>query len=237
MIALDRRRILTTACALTVANAARAESEQPAFRTGALAAIPFSKKFRAVPEGLVLPKTPLLDAHGKRRLSDLKGKIRLVSLWAEWCAPCLAEMSDLAALNEKFSARGFEVLAVMTSSTAKLDYLAALDLLKSKGAALPLWIEPNGGESLFTLLATKSGDPTLPCNLLIDTRGVIRGRAFGASLLGTPISKDATASPAKPHTLSNDEKASLMAGRSRTSWSSEGCAKFIEALISGALES
>lgn len=45
------------------------------------------------------------------RVTDFKGKILLVNVWATWCAPCVKEIPSLKRLVEKFSGQ-LVVLAV-----------------------------------------------------------------------------------------------------------------------------
>jgi thiol-disulfide isomerase/thioredoxin len=44
--------------------------------------------------------------------SDKSGQVLLITYFATWCFPCLAEVPDLIALHQKFSLRGFSVIAV-----------------------------------------------------------------------------------------------------------------------------
>jgi peroxiredoxin/tetratricopeptide (TPR) repeat protein len=57
----------------------------------------------------------------KFRLSDLKGKVVLLSFWATWCAPCVSEMPQLAKTYTKYKDRGFEILAVSTDDANERD--------------------------------------------------------------------------------------------------------------------
>ena len=52
------------------------------------------------------PATPFLDPQGhETHLSDLKGQVLVVNLWATWCAPCVKEMPTLAALQAAYPGR------------------------------------------------------------------------------------------------------------------------------------
>ena len=44
--------------------------------------------------------------------SDLRGKVTLINFWATSCAPCVKELPGIAAAYRKYSAQGFEVIAV-----------------------------------------------------------------------------------------------------------------------------
>jgi thiol-disulfide isomerase/thioredoxin len=61
----------------------------------------------------VLPALAFHDASGaERQLSDWKGRVVLLNLWATWCVPCRKEMPELAALQRKLGGQNFEVVAV-----------------------------------------------------------------------------------------------------------------------------
>ncbi|KEC54895.1 TlpA disulfide reductase family protein [Bartonella rochalimae] len=53
------------------------------------------------------------DIEGKdHNLSEFRGKPILVNLWAVWCAPCRAEMPELARLKRDMGGNNFDVIAI-----------------------------------------------------------------------------------------------------------------------------
>lgn len=70
---------------------------------------------------LVLLACPLLAAdipvevssaaQAIERYSD-ESEVRLLNVWATWCAPCVAEMNDLEQLHQMYAASGLEVLGI-----------------------------------------------------------------------------------------------------------------------------
>jgi thiol-disulfide isomerase/thioredoxin len=62
---------------------------------------------------LKLPDLAFSDADGKpKKLSDWRGKVVLVNLWATWCVPCRREMPALDSLQGKLGGTDFEVVAI-----------------------------------------------------------------------------------------------------------------------------
>ena len=177
---MDRRGFLaaTTAAAL-VAPAAQAQS---IFAGTPLAANEVARHFEPLPPGMHIPEIMLLgDAGSRHHLSELTGKTRLVAIWAEWCAPCLIEAGDLARLYARHGGPNFEVVSVLSDSRRRLDIKGARDVLaRTHAQALPLWIEPGGGDVVASALTGARGATiNLPCTLLLDPAGTVRGRMAG----------------------------------------------------------
>jgi thiol-disulfide isomerase/thioredoxin len=62
---------------------------------------------------LRLPDLAFEDAEGKpKKLSDWRGRIVLLNLWATWCVPCRKEMPALENLQTRLGGPNFEVVAV-----------------------------------------------------------------------------------------------------------------------------
>lgn len=180
---MNRRGFLAaTASTALVAPSVRAQS---IFAGTALATNGVARHFEPLPPGMRLPEVMLQGDNGSRHhLSELTGRARLVAIWAEWCAPCLIEAGDLAKLYARYGGPNFEVLSVLSDSRHKLDIKAAREVLERTHAqALPLWVEPNGGDQVAAALTAAHGAGIdLPCTLLIDHTGTVRGRMTGLAM-------------------------------------------------------
>jgi thiol-disulfide isomerase/thioredoxin len=62
---------------------------------------------------LRLPDLAFEDAEGQpKKLSDWRGRMVLVNLWATWCVPCRKEMPALDSLQAQLGSADFEVVAI-----------------------------------------------------------------------------------------------------------------------------
>jgi thiol-disulfide isomerase/thioredoxin len=252
---MDRRSFVvagTTSLVLHGASAkprhARVKSEQQSerprsaklFAFGPLAANTLAGDFMTAP-GLSIPDTVLQSETGPHRFSDLQGKVRLVTLWAEWCSGCLVVMPDLWALQQRYGGAKFEIVAVLSGSLKKYDVAQARSLLVHDGAGrMPLWVEPAGGNRVLKALAVEGGHSDLPCDLLVDGMGRIRGRSSGARMVGPSVDLG----PGDVHngqlTASGvaklDRAQAAQKGKpQRSLWSTPEGDAFVKALIAGAL--
>jgi peroxiredoxin len=65
------------------------------------------------------PDFATTDLHGKpQHLSNYKGKVVLINIWATWCEPCRNEMPKLDQLYRDKQAQGLVVLGMSDESAA-----------------------------------------------------------------------------------------------------------------------
>ena len=72
-------------------------------------------------ELLSLPEFALPGLDGApHRLADWSGKVIILNFWASWCSPCLYEIRDFVAYQERYQARGLQIVGVGIDDANKL---------------------------------------------------------------------------------------------------------------------
>jgi thiol-disulfide isomerase/thioredoxin len=125
----------------------------------------------AVRIGQPLRDGPLDGLNGPaHRLSDFRGHPLIINVWASWCGPCRREMASLERLAWSGDARAFDIIGISTDD----DPAAAKRLLASTNATIAQFID----RRLYW--ETMLGASQIPLTLLVDSRGTLLRRVFGA---------------------------------------------------------
>ncbi len=137
-----------------------------------------------------VPELSFADAEGKtRRLSEWRGRMVVLNLWATWCAPCKTEMPSLDRLEAKLGGAGFAVIALSLdrgglkepSAFFEREGISRLKLyndaageasIRMKAPALPLTVVLNGkGEEIARFLGPAEWDAPERVSELLALRG------------------------------------------------------------------
>jgi len=98
----------------------------------------------------------------------------LVSFWATWCVPCLAEMPSLGRFKAAAEARGIGLITVLEERAAAKS--AALRIMAEKGLAeVPLIVDDQ------SLLGSAVGIIGIPTTLVVNDRGEEIARLTGGA--------------------------------------------------------
>ena len=111
-------------------------------------------------------------------LNEVKGlmdndseKLRLINLWATWCAPCRLEYPDFVVIQRMFGARDFEFISLSADKLEKKQ--RALEFLQSKSSALQNYISQEDDKYALIEAVDPNWNGALPYTALIEPGGEV----------------------------------------------------------------
>jgi len=139
--------------------------------------------------GEVLPEATLQGLNGpSRRLSEYRGRPLLINVWASWCGPCIEEMASLERLAWREDRVPFSVIGISTD-----DYPdKALAFLKRSNATIRHFIDHD------LQMENMLGARTIPLTVLVDAKGRVLKKIYGAREWDSPESMRLIAGTFRP---------------------------------------
>jgi thiol-disulfide isomerase/thioredoxin len=120
------------------------------------------------------PKFPDLEFAGEQggsvRLSELKGNVVLLNVWATWCGPCKMELPIVQKMYDTYSDRNFVVVSVNVDA----DRRRVAPFLKQFNISLPVYFA--SPEDAGPLTATG-----IPSTFILGPDRTLIDRAVGYS--------------------------------------------------------
>ncbi len=104
-----------------------------------------------------------------QKLSNHRGKVVMVNLWATWCPPCLAEMPVLDDIVRTYGPRGVVVLGVASDD----DRDAVARFVSKESPEMEILLDPGGA------VGTQYGITGYPESFLVDREGRLYGKFIG----------------------------------------------------------
>jgi len=138
----------------------------------ALAVALYSQQTRSAKRsGYPAPNFRLTDLSGREyRLSDLRGKIVFLNLWATWCPPCRDEMPSMERLHRRLAGDDFIILAVSEDAQGAR---AVAPFVQQLGLTFPVLLDADGN------LPRKYGVTGYPETFVIDRAGRVIQHVIG----------------------------------------------------------
>lgn len=131
------------------------------------------------------PKTlediSFFDRDGKSvKLSEFKGRVVVLNVWATWCAPCRVEMPTLANLQKQYDPEKVLVLALSIDEASKLDEVKNFMDVHDP---LVVYNDPE------VQALSKWGVIGMPTTIVLDKQGLEVARLSGEAHWDTPEAK------------------------------------------------
>lgn len=121
------------------------------------------------------PATAFTDASGQSHtLADFKGKVAVVNIWANWCAPCKEEIPSLAKLAIAYEGKP---VAIVPISVGKGDDEPKGRAFIARNPPLVFYTEP----TYQMAFAFRPVVQDMPTTILYDRHGVERARLMGGA--------------------------------------------------------
>lgn len=106
-------------------------------------------------------------------LSDFKGKVLFINIWATWCAPCIAEMPGIQSLYEEASSDVVFIMLSMDDSNEK-----AKKFIERKGFTFPVYLPASKVPEMLRA-------PSIPTTLVVNKEGKIVSKKVGMAKYNT----------------------------------------------------
>jgi peroxiredoxin len=104
------------------------------------------------------------------KLSDYRGKVVFLNIWATWCPPCREEMPSMESLYQRLKGRKFELLAV---SIDREGEKAVRPFATKYGLTFPVILDPdNKTYRLYGLTG-------VPESFIVDKNGAVIHKIIG----------------------------------------------------------
>lgn len=106
----------------------------------------------------------------ERKLSDYRGKVVFVNMWATWCPPCVYEMPSMQRLYDQLKGEDFEILAISIDALGKQ---VVEPFAKKHNLTFPILLDPTG--KIKKLYRTTG----IPESFIVDKNGVLVLKVIG----------------------------------------------------------
>ena len=137
-----------------------------------------SVKIVPIEAGLSAPDFKFPGMDGKMvSLSDYRGKVVLVNIWATWCSSCADEMPSMEKLYRELKGENFEILAVSIDAPGKKT---VAPFMKKFNLSFPALMDPDG--TIKTLFQTTG----VPESFIINQEGILIEKVIGPKNWATP---------------------------------------------------
>lgn len=148
----------------------------------------FRDRFLPIDVGTRAPGFVARDLNGREvELSDLRGEVVLLNIWATWCGPCREEMPSMQRLHERLGPKGLRIVAVSIDGPRGAPDASGRpggdvgEFAREHRLTFDIWHDPSGG---IQRVYRTTG---VPESVLIDQNGRVVKKVIGATEWDDPV--------------------------------------------------
>ena len=139
--------------------------------SSAISATAFAGTPGEVETGSILREATLRGFSGNtKKISDYRGKPLIINVWASWCGPCRSEMGSLDRLARRYNGNQFNIIGISTDD----DGSAAATFIRRSKNSFANYLDSK------LLLENMLGANTIPLTILVDAKGRVLAKVYGA---------------------------------------------------------
>ena len=113
-----------------------------------------------------------IDEAGVRKLAQNDTKnLRVITVWATWCIPCVEELSELVTMNRMYRKRKFEMITISVDDPKERDVV--LKRLQEKHVSSTNYIFTSGDRDKLAEVLDKQWPGPVPYTILVAPGGKI----------------------------------------------------------------
>ena len=104
-------------------------------------------------------------------ITENKGKVLVINVWATWCIPCVEEMPDLVKLTDSYASQNVQVIGISIDFPEEIQS-KILPFIKNNNINFPVYVNNfKKDEDLINFLSQEwSG--AVPATFIYDKHGV-----------------------------------------------------------------
>jgi peroxiredoxin len=119
-----------------------------------------------------------IDTSGIRNLIlNKSGKLRLITVWASWCGPCVQEFPDFVVIDRIYRSRQFEFVSINADKLSRKDNV--LKFLQKNEASNKNYIFNSDNNSALVETVDPEWSGALPYTMLVEQGGKVIYRNQG----------------------------------------------------------
>ena len=126
----------------------------------------------------------LVASPREKSLTDYRGNVVMINIWATWCKPCIVEMPSIEQLHQSYAPRGLKIIAVSVDDPGTDEQIR--QFVKRLGLTFEILHDQGGQAGHVSRLYNADRYPE---TVIIGRDGIIRKKFSGATDRNSPVNR------------------------------------------------